>query len=429
MNNPNNQDVKKKQQRNLIIVILIAIIFFVIVYELIAGHGPVSNGISQEPSNFANPLRHVDAESVILEKTEEKLVESQKKTDELQQKLDALVKNSAEQQKNAVINQDSYRDLQKRFDELEHKLGLNKNEVVNSADFLGNLLVREGGLGSENLINQNIKTDQIALTQLKRTEENSEKNPDNYVAAGTFVRAVMLGGADASAAVNAQANPTPMLFRVLDNGTMPNKQTSHLKGCIATAAVVGDISSERGMVRLETLSCVDPATHKIRDISVEGTVFGPEGKNGIRGVPVWREGALLQRAFLAGTLSGFSNSLSQRYTTSSISPLGSTQTVNTGDIFKYGLANGLGTAMDKLATYNIQRAEQYHPVIQLNAGAIVDLVFLKGFYLRDANDADVKNTVVTNSNIIAQSELSKLPLTLKQIEQLKAHTAELGIKE
>lgn len=416
-----NNSVKKKQQRNLAIVIAILIVVFWGGYELVANKTVTDRAVLKEPDNFVSPLKHVDAESVILERTEEKLMEAQKKTETLQQQLDELVKNNLEQQKSTAANQDQYQNLQKHLDELENKIGLKGS--VNS-DFLHGLLAPVGGDGRE------IKTDQIALTSFKPDETAAGKTPANYVAAGTFVKAVMLGGADASAAVNAQANPTPMLFRIIEDGTMPNKKHSQLKDCVVTAAVVGDISSERGMVRLETLSCVDPGTQKISDIAVEGTVFGSEGKNGIRGIPVWREGALLQRAFIAGTLSGFSNSVSQKYTTTSISPLGSTQTVSGSDILKYGAASGLGNAMDKLATYNIQRAEQYHPVLQLNAGTVVDLVFLKGFYLRE-NSSSMTSKIsesANNRNVIAQSELAKLPLTMKQIEQLKTHADELGIK-
>ena len=75
-----------------------------------------------------------------------------------------------------------------------------------------------------------------------------------------------------------ESNPQPMLFRIIDDGTLPNNKKSHLKGCLATAAVVGDISSERGFIRLETLSCVEPDTNKVIDLNEEGTVFGPEGK-------------------------------------------------------------------------------------------------------------------------------------------------------
>ena len=75
-------------------------------------------------------------------------------------------------------------------------------------------------------------------------------------------------------------------------------------------------------MRLERLSCVSPNHHEVIELPVEGTVFGPEGKNGVRGVPLWREGALLKRAFIAGSLSGFSQGIASQYTTTALSPTG-----------------------------------------------------------------------------------------------------------
>ncbi len=171
-----------------------------------------------------------------------------------------------------------------------------------------------------------------------------------------------------------------MLFRIVDNGTLPNDASSHLKDCLLTSAVTGDISSERGKIRFERMSCTKE-DGSILDVQVDGYVAGTDGKNGIRGIPVWREGALTERAFIAGTLSGFSDAVQSQYVTTSTSALGSTESINDGDSVKYGVANGFSTASDRLAKYYIQRAEQYHPVIQIGPGVVVDVVFLKGFYI------------------------------------------------
>ncbi|MCD8573779.1 MAG: TraB/VirB10 family protein [Gammaproteobacteria bacterium] len=211
-------------------------------------------------------------------------------------------------------------------------------------------------------------------------EAVDEKTTENFVPSGTFAKAVLLSGADASAAVNSQTNPDPMLFRIVDNGTLPNDATSHLKDCLLTSAVTGDISSERGKIRFERMSCTKE-DGSVLEVPVEGYVAGADGKNGIRGIPVWREGALTERAFIAGTLSGFSDAVQSQYVTTSTSALGSTETVNDGDSVRYGVANGFSSASDRLAKYYIQRAEQYHPVIQIGPGVVVDVVFLKGFYI------------------------------------------------
>jgi conjugal transfer pilus assembly protein TraB len=298
------------------------------------------------------------------------------------------------------------------------------------SQFLNGIPVRQPG------ISQGIREDNLSLSKPKNeSDEDPTKNPDTYVPAGTFVKAVMIGGADASAAVNAQSNPVPMLFRLVANGTLPNHKKSHLKDCIITAAAVGDISSERGMIRLENLSCTFP-NDEVVDQAVEGTIFGPEGKNGVRGTPVWREAALLQRAFAAGTLSGLSTGLSQTYTTNSISADGNVQTVNPSKIFQYGVASGAGKAMDKLADYNIQRAEQYHPVIQLSAGTTVDVVFLKGFFL-DGKKHDEKNnnahdypTSITNAPTLFPNvfDATPLPLSPSAVKKIEENSKQLGLR-
>ena len=49
-----------------------------------------------------------------------------------------------------------------------------------------------------------------------------------------------------------------------------------------------------------------------------------------------------------------------------------------GDIGRAGLGAGASSAGQKVADYMIRRAEQYQPVIQLQAGTKVTLVFLEG---------------------------------------------------
>jgi conjugal transfer pilus assembly protein TraB len=270
-----------------------------------------------------------------------------------------------------------------------------------------------------------IDNDELDLKPMKN--HRPLQNPDTFVPAGTFAEAIMLGAADASAGVNSQANPSPMLFRVVAEGTLPNHQKSHLKDCVVTAAVVGDISSERGQIRLERMSCTFP-NGEIVEQAVEGTVFGMDAKNGVRGNPVWREGALLGRAAVAGTLSGIGSGISQSYTTSSISPLGTTQTVPGSDVFKYGAAQGAANAMEKLADYNIRRAEQYHPVIQLAAGQPVDVVFLKGFYL-DGRKHDVNEQENHQAELFPSSNhttANGLTLSEREMAKIKQHEQSMG---
>ena len=84
--------------------------------------------------------------------------------------------------------------------------------------------------------------------------------------------------------------------------------------------------------------------------------------------------------------------------------------MNNADIFKYGAAQGVGNAMDKIADYNIRRADQYHPVIQLSAGTIVDIVFLKGFYLDGQKHDNEKESILPPFEPAAATTLILQPL-------------------
>lgn len=223
------------------------------------------------------------------------------------------------------------------------------------------------------------------------------KNPNDYVPTGTFARAVMLGGADADASVNGQSNTTPVLFRILDSGTLPNNTHSHLKGCFVLASVYGDISSERGNIRLNRISCVKEHG-EILDVPVEGTVYGMGGKNGVRGTPVMRNGKILMYAGLSGAFSGIGSAMQQSLTTQSVSPQGVINTVSPGRVMQYGAYGGANTALSKLSDYYIKRADQYHPVIQLPAGNLVDIVFQKGFSINPKSKANgVKSVSVSDA--------------------------------
>lgn len=392
-----NNKVKSQQTATLTLVLALTIIVLIGVYVLLLNHHAKTN--KKEKTTFESTLPDKKEESFVFEKTQKALQEAQKKTDKLNQTMQHVIEQNQGQ---VSINQSSKQinALIEKVNVLENKL----SEVQSRAP-------KPRQINDESVINisSTIEEDTLNLTKNAAFDKKSPlKNPGTYVPAGTFVKAVMLGGADASAAVNAQANPVPMLFRIIEQGTLPNHQKSHLKNCVVTAAVVGDISSERGMVRLENLSCTFPDL-SIVDQAVEGTVFGTEGKNGVRGVPLWRESALLERAFVAGALSGISDGISQTYTTNSISPEGNVSTIDSSKVFQVGAANGASKAMDKLAEYNIKRAEQYHPVIQLSAGTVVDIVFLKGFYLDGKEPSDKNDTNSPSSHSITDSqEIQKL---------------------
>jgi conjugal transfer pilus assembly protein TraB len=207
------------------------------------------------------------------------------------------------------------------------------------------------------------------------------KTVDNTIPAGAFAGAIMVGGVDASTSIQASNDPRPVLLRVTDPGTLPRKFKSDLCGCHILAACYGDISSERVYMRLEKLTCTERKTGEVVEMSVNGYVAGEDGRAGFRGVVVDRAGESMRNAAIGGFLSGMGNFLSQSHSPITFSPangLAQTNPMTSPDMLKFGAAKGASGALDKYADFYIKRAEQMQPVIQVQAGRKVDIVFTQG---------------------------------------------------
>lgn len=349
----------------------------------------------EQENSIATNTSKLSQSEVYLAKTESAFLAQKEATETLKAQIEQLNTSQQSREEADKVNQLRFDQMQQRITELENTLKTTtptQNKpimgVAEDGSALPVLPMPNADKGDGHLPplisapKSSIKNNEINLTLSKKVSMaiTDDRNPETYVPAGTFASAVLLSGLDASAGVTSQSQPRPVLLRVIDDGTLPNHKQSHLQDCLITAAGYGDISSERAYIRLERMSCTKEK-EVITDFPVFGYVSGPDGKAGIRGIPVWREGVLLQRGFVSGLFSGLGQGVANGFTTTSVSPLGTTQTVSGSDIAKQGMASGAGTALGKLADYNIQRAEQYQPVIQVSAGTTVEVVFHTGFYL------------------------------------------------
>lgn len=248
------------------------------------------------------------------------------------------------------------------------------------------------------------------LTTSKFTYENLKKKTTKlpWIPSGSFSDAIMIEGADANASVTGQQNTRPVTIRLLGNIQMPNNKEYSADGCFVVGEIWGDISSERGEVRTRSISCVLKNGKHI-DMEFDGHV-SYQGKGGIRGKPVMRNGMIVGYAGAAGLLSGFGEGIKSAATPSV--GLGATADIGAGDVFKQGLGGGASKAADTLSQYWIKRAEQYHPIIDIGAGNRVTVVFQKGFRLEtleDAEDAKAKEELQKAVNA-AQGSVTPQPV-------------------
>ena len=204
-----------------------------------------------------------------------------------------------------------------------------------------------------------------------------------WLPAGAHAEAVVLAGVDASAGISSQGDPRPVLLRITGPAWTAAEDGTALQvdidGCTVTGAAHGDLSSEKVYARLQTMTCAGPRPGTVVETPVAGFVAG-SGKTGVRGSVVSREGALVEKAFLAGVVSGVGQGAAQAFQPQAVATGGGAAVANTGlgDIGRAGLGAGASSAGQKVADYMIRRAEQYQPVIQLQAGTKVTLVFLEG---------------------------------------------------
>ena len=225
------------------------------------------------------------------------------------------------------------------------------------------------------------------------TFRGMDRTLGTWLPAGSHAEAVVIAGVDASAGIVSQSDPRPVLLRI----TSPAWTAAEagralevdLEGCTVTGAAHGDLSSEKVYVRLRTLTCAGDAPGAVVETEVAGFVAGA-GKTGVRGPVVSREGALVEKAFLAGALSGLGDGVSRAFEPQALATgPGTAAVANTsiGDIARASAGSGAGSAGRKVADYLIRRAEQYQPVIQLQAGTRVAVVFIEGARL-DGREED-----------------------------------------
>lgn len=201
-----------------------------------------------------------------------------------------------------------------------------------------------------------------------------------FIPAGSFATATLLSGIDAPTGGASKTNPQPVLLRLTDHGTLPNRFRSRVRACFVTAAGYGDLSAERAYLRLEKLSCV-MRDETVLEIPVKGYVTGEDGKAGMRGRVVSKQGQMIARALLAGVAGGIGEGISQSYTSLSTNPLGAVSTVDPAKIAEYGIAQGFGDTLDKIAEWYLDRANETYPIVEVDAGRTVEVVLSEGLEL------------------------------------------------
>lgn len=211
-------------------------------------------------------------------------------------------------------------------------------------------------------------------------KDAKKKSRTIYLPPG-FMKARLLTGIDALASRDATSNPEPLIARVQAPAVLPNDVKANLAGCFVIGNATGSLAKERVEVQLVSLSCVDFDERSVVDQSIKGFFVDTDGKKGLSGKVVTRAGAALARSFIAGTISGISQSVENTFGDTSVSALGTVRSLDAKDAAKTGIAGGLSKSSDKLTDFYLDLARQAGPIVEVGAAKDVVVVIQEGVAL------------------------------------------------
>ncbi|MEI8321205.1 MAG: TraB/VirB10 family protein [Alphaproteobacteria bacterium] len=217
--------------------------------------------------------------------------------------------------------------------------------------------------------------------------KDKPKVVEEIIPAGTYAAGVLTSGIAASTSLNAQSDPQPAMVRLTGKGILPKGFRSDIKEAVIIAACYGDISSERANCRLNKLLIMEH-NGEVLSKKVEGWLIGDDGIPGIKGVVVDKAGPVVRGAFWSGLLSGFATYFKAAAQQPQFALTGGgaveTQKMSNSTLLQSAGANGVSNALEKIADFAIKRAEQMQPVIMVDPGRGVDVVFKEEVDLSDS---------------------------------------------
>lgn len=217
-------------------------------------------------------------------------------------------------------------------------------------------------------------------------KNNPDKTPNVFLNAGSILSGVLLNGLDAPTGQNARKDPFPVTMRIQKDALLPNLFTADVKECVLTLSGYGDLSAERAYLRTELLSCITESG-QIIETSLDGYANGEDGKAGLRGRLVSKNGQLIAKSLMAGFFSGMSeafdvNPVPVINTTGSFGNNQQYQDVYSPELLKSAGVKGASSGLDRIAQYYMNMAEQIYPVIEIDALRKVDVFLTRGVKLK-----------------------------------------------
>jgi len=395
---PNSSHIKKRQRLMLVLIIGGAISSFFVVSYLLDSFS--DNNTSSEKAPAVSKKNNIK-----IEIADEALKSERLWVNFFEDKLDDT---KEEIEKKIVAAHESMVKTENRLEqktvdtitEMTEQLRLAKEELESAMVDI-RAFREERNAELENKGNMLPTLAEVASYEIESTDIYSEvRNSSDYIPEGTYLDGILVTGISVSTSLATRENPTPVTFRVTGSGNLSKDFKTDVKQCKVTGSSYGDLSSERAIIRLETMTCGDKNTGDITTTKIAGIVYGDDGFNHIKGDVVQTSDKFVKNAMLGGILSGFSQNM-KGMDQFAITGLGaiSTQKKSAGDMLSSSGLSGVSSAAEKIADYYLKQAESMSPVLQVPGGVKVNLSFTKGvvFGTTDIRDKVANARRSTNS--------------------------------
>ena len=201
------------------------------------------------------------------------------------------------------------------------------------------------------------------------------------VPSGSLLTAVLVSGLDAPVGQTAQNNPHPVIAKLTGRVLLPNGRTMDLRGCVVLASGYGDLSTEKVYLQTSTLSCIG-SDNRIFETEVKGSALGEDGKVGLRGRMVTRDGALIARNMQAGLVQGLALAFQGGNQTMDITTSKPYQLPDSEYIGRAMIGTGVSNSLDVMIQRYNRLMDQIFPVIEVDAGRKIEFQVLSRFDVR-----------------------------------------------
>lgn len=207
-----------------------------------------------------------------------------------------------------------------------------------------------------------------------------------YLPLGSFFEVVLLNGMDAPTNAAAQKNPTPVLARVKSSAILPNRFNHNIIDCFVLVSGYGSLSSERALLRGEGISCVasDGKVFESGKTEFDGYVVGEDGRAGLRGRLVSKQGQVIARSIAAGMLTGAAQMITPTATAGiNINSGTSYNLPPAGSVAQSMVGQGLNNAAQAVSKFYLEVAREMTPVVEIDAGRKATFILQKGLEIRE----------------------------------------------